>query len=365
MSDDQDEEKQHAPTQKKLDDARKKGEIPKSTDLMTAASYGGFLICAFALGGSGMQAFGQALANVLGQADRIAPTLFDDNSAPVAGSIMLSVLEFVAPWFAIPGLLVIVTIVAQRSFVVAPDKLVPKLSKISPISNAKNKFGRSGLFEFGKSFTKLMLYSIVLGVFLYSNVELIVSTVHLTPAMATSVLLNLVTEFFFIVLIIAGTMGALDFIFQYAEHMRKNRMSHKEMKDEQKNSDGDPYMKGKRRQKGYEIAMNQMMAEVPKADVIIVNPTHYAVALQWDQQSGTAPVCLAKGTDEIAAKIREIANEHGIPIHRDPPTARAIFAVVDLGYEIHPEHYQAVAAALRFAETLRKKARSFGKIDIG
>ena len=242
----------------------------------------------------------------------------------------------------------------------APDKLKPKLSKISPLSNAKNKFGRSGLFEFAKSFTKLSIYSVILGFFLFSKLTTIVGTMYLNPQMATVVLLELSMQFFGLVCVVMLLIGGVDYMWQYQEHLRKNRMSHKEMMDEFKQNEGDPHMKQKRRQKGYEIAMNQMLTDVPDADVVIVNPTHYAVALKWSRLPGEAPVCVAKGVDEIAARIREAAAEAGVPIHRDPPTARALHASVEIGQEIMPDQYQAVAAAIRFAEMMRKKARSFG-----
>ena len=129
------------------------------------------------------------------------------------------------------------------------------------------------------------------------------------------------------------------------------------MMDELKQSEGDPLMKQQRRQRGQEIAMNRMLADVPKADVVIVNPTHFAVALQWDK-TRAAPLCLAKGVDETAARIRELAQEYAVPLHSDPPTARALYAEVNIGEEIRPEHYRAVAAAIRFAENIRNKARS-------
>ena len=116
-------------------------------------------------------------------------------------------------------------------------------------------------------------------------------------------------------------------------------------------------MKSQRRQRAQAIAMNRMLADVPKADVIVVNPTHYAVALKWSRKSGRAPVCLAKGVDEAAARIREIAATAGVPIHSDPPTARALHASVETGQEIRPEHYAPVAAAIRFAESMRRRAR--------
>jgi flagellar biosynthetic protein FlhB len=127
--------------------------------------------------------------------------------------------------------------------------------------------------------------------------------------------------------------------------------------DEFKESEGDPHFKAARRQRAQEVATNRMLVDVARADVVVVNPTHYAVALRWDRGKGGAPVCVAKGVDEIARAIRERAAEHGIPIHSDPPTARAMFASVELGQEIRAEHFRAVAAAIRFADAMRRKAR--------
>jgi flagellar biosynthetic protein FlhB len=134
-------------------------------------------------------------------------------------------------------------------------------------------------------------------------------------------------------------------------------MSRKELMDEYKESEGDPHFKAARRQRAQDIATNRMLADVEGADVVIVNPTHYAVALRWDRGKGGAPVCVAKGVDEIARVIRERAALHGVPVHSDPPAARAIYAAVELGQEIRIEHFRAVAAAIRFADAMRKKAR--------
>ncbi len=128
-----------------------------------------------------------------------------------------------------------------------------------------------------------------------------------------------------------------------------------------KEQEGDPTMKQNRRERGQAIARNQMMKDVPSADVVIVNPTHYAVALKWDRKAGGAPICVAKGTDEIALKIREIAAISGVPIRSDPPTARAIHASVEIGEEVKREHYAAVAAAIHFADAMRKKAANHGQ----
>jgi len=360
-SQDDDSDKQYDATPKKLSDARKKGEFARSTDLNTAASYGGLILVAYAMGAESLNRMGQTLASLLANPDRFSQAVFSDGGQPFAGGLMKPLGFAAAPWFLVPTVLVIAGIIAQRGFVFAPSKLEFKLSRISLMSNAKNKFGRSGLFEFAKSFSKLLVYSAVVLFFLLNRTPLIVGAIYATPSMASALLVQLAVEFMVIVFLIALAIGGVDYLWQYQENLRRNRMSRKEMTDETKQSEGDPHVKQQRRQKGYAIAMNQMLADVPDADVIVVNPQHYAVALKWSRETGSAPICLAKGVDEIAARIREIASESGVPIHRDPPTARALYATVEIGEEIWPEHYPAIAAAIRFAELMRSKARDMGK----
>ena len=249
------------------------------------------------------------------------------------------------------------SILLQRAFLFTPSKLALKWDRISPLSGAKNKFGAQGLFEFVKSAVKLVIYVVALGVFMVNQADAIVGSLALAPGQVGIVLGRMLVSLLALVFLIALVIGAVDYLWQRGPHLRKNRMSRKEMMDELKQSEGDPLMKQQRRQRGQEIAMNRMLADVPKADVVIVNPTHFAVALQWDK-TRAAPLCLAKGVDETAARIRELAQEYAVPLHSDPPTARALYAEVNIGEEIRPEHYRAVAAAIRFAENIRNKARS-------
>lgn len=356
MSEEDNEEKEHEASQHKLDEARKKGEVVKSTDLLTAASYGGLLLVMAVLGKSMISRLGDSSVVLFDQADRLAPLMLQGGSA-LPGGLLASVGAATLPLFLALAVAVLLMLFLQRAIVFAPDKLKPRLSRISPISNAKNKFGRSGLFEFAKSFAKLVVISIVLWMFLVSRLPDIVATLHLEPGLVGQMLFSMMGDFLVLVLVITGLIGAVDYLWQRQEHFRKQRMSRKEMMDEMKNSEGDPYMKQKRRQKGYDIAMNQMMADVPKADVVIVNPTHYAVALKWNRSSAGAPVCVAKGVDEVAARIRAAAAEAGVPVHPDVATARALHATVEIGQEIQPEHYKAVAAAIRFSEAMRQKAK--------
>jgi flagellar biosynthetic protein FlhB len=358
VSDDPDaSEKQFEPSQKKLDDAREKGEIAKSADLNTAAGYAGVLLVALTVGSNALQQMGLTLSILLSQADAISHAIFEGSARPSMGGLMRAVTTSVSPWFALPAVFVVLSIVSQRAFVVTPSKIIPKLNRISLIAGVKNKFGRQGFFEFTKSFAKLLIYGGIMAVFLRSQSDRIIGSMHLPPGLIIMVLGGILVRLMSIVLCTSLILGAVDFLWQRAEHIRKNRMSRKDMVDEMKQSEGDPMMKQQRRMKGQSIAMNKMLADVPTADVVIVNPTHYAIALKWDKSAQSAPVCVAKGVDEIAAKIREIAFEHAVPVHADPPTARTIHAHVEIGQPIAPEHYRAVAAAIRFAEAMRRKAR--------
>lgn len=357
---DDDADKSHEPSQKKLDDARKKGEVPRSNDLITAAGYAGMLAAILATGASGLQEMGTSLARVLGQADRIAASIgeTDGGGASLAGAMMAETARALAPLFVLPPLCALACVLAQRALIFTGSKLQPKLSKVSPLSNAKQKFGADGLMEFAKSAAKLLLYAVILSVFVASSLPTILAFVSLDPGMSMAASLKLVVRFLWLVLAVAVGIGALDMLWQRHHHMQKNRMSRKEMTDEHKDSEGDPHFKAQRRQRGQQIAMNGMIADVPEASVVIVNPTHYAVALKWDRSSPGAPQCVAKGVDHVAARIREAAEEAGVPIRSDPPTARALHAVVEVGEEIKPEHYAAVAVSIRFAEDMQRKARA-------
>ncbi|WP_170342452.1 flagellar type III secretion system protein FlhB [Ruegeria arenilitoris] len=357
---DDDTDKSFEATPQKLQKAREKGEVVKSNDLSAVAAYSGLTIALLAVGHFSTEHLGSSLMVLIDQAPELSLLLSGSAAAPVGG-LMTKVAVSAGVLLAVPAALVLLNLLAQRALVFAPSKLTPKTSRISIPSNAKNKFGRAGLFEFFKSFIKLVIYSICLAVFLKSNLADILTAAASPVRASIPLMMNLLFRFLFIVVAVTLAIGVIDYLWQYSEHMRKNRMSRKELQDETKDSEGDPHVKQQRRQRAQEIATNQMMAEVPKADVVIVNPTHFAVALKWTRARGTAPVCVAKGVDEVAATIRRTAMESGVPIHSDPPTARALHATVEIGKEITEDLYRPVAAAIRFAEAMRKRAKgAFG-----
>jgi len=296
---------------------------------------------------------------LLQQSGPLSKLFFDGPSSSPVGGMLTTIGLALLVWFLLPGFASLLSVLAQRSFVFAPTKLAPKLSRINPIQNAKNKYGMSGLFEFAKNFAKLLCFSLVLAAFLAFRLPEMAGSLHAEPAVIGALIGRMLIEFLFVVLLIALSIGMLDYLWQRFDHLRKNRMSHREVKDEHKQHEGDPHLKQERRQRATQIASQQMMGDVITADVIIVNPTHYAVALKWSRLPGAAPVCVAKGVDHVALAIRDLAMSHGVPVRSDPPTARAVYALTPIGQEIDPKHYRAVAAAIRFAQTMRRRARKW------
>lgn len=353
-------EKTHEPTPRRIQKAREKGDVPKSQDLHAAVSYLGLHLGMSWLAGGGLLVALSAFSVTFDQAVALSDLHFSSNPSTVPLLLSEGLLPVIAILFSLPLLFVLGSAFAQRSVTFSPQKLQPKLERISPISIAKQKFGMSGLFEFLKSFLKLTIFSICLSIFLYRNMGMLVQTTRLPVEHSMTLLFDLIFDFMIIIIAVSLVIGAVDFLFQTYSHNKKLRMSRKEIQDEMKETEGDPHQKSKRRQRAQEISSSIDMTKVAQADVVITNPTHYAIALSWSRKKGEAPVCVGKGTDEIARRIRELAMEHAVPIHEDPPTARALHATTDIGEEIPPDLYRAVATAIRFAEAMRSRAsRSF------
>ncbi|MFT4013902.1 MAG: flagellar type III secretion system protein FlhB [Paracoccus sp. (in: a-proteobacteria)] len=356
MSDQEAGDKQYEASEQKLRRAREQGDIPRSTELPAALAYLGFwLALAFAAAWAVPKWLIMA-ARALGAEPwpdgrrRDAMGL----AHALAGQAALSTLGFVA----IVGVPILVGLVVQRAIVLTPKKLLPDPKRINPIKNAGQKFGRSGLVTFAISLAKVGLVAAG-GWFLYRSLLNWMMTAEAMQDLQWVAGLGLILRRAVLLALSVGVVfSAIDLLWKRLEFMKRQRMTRQEMQDEYKESEGDPHMKQARRQKGVDLVLNSMLADVEKADVIIVNPTHYAVALEWKRGGGRAPVCLAKGVDEVARRIREKAREHQVPIWSDPPCARALHATVEIGTEINAEHFAPVAAAIRFAEAVRKKARA-------
>ncbi|TFL18435.1 EscU/YscU/HrcU family type III secretion system export apparatus switch protein [Jannaschia formosa] len=348
-------ERSHEPTPQKLQEARRKGEIVRSQDVMVAAAYLGALLTLTLVAGGVARDLLDLGGALLEGADRLSRPLADEGPG-ISGTVLAEALRLCTLLVAPAAALVLTAIVAQRAFVVAPSKLEPKLSRISPIANARNKFGPSGLFEFAKSAVKMTVYGGLLVWFLTRHADEIIAAAALDPRKVAGLVPALTGEFLIAVMLVAAAIAAIDYAWQAQSHVARNRMTRQEVLDEMKQSEGDPHLKSRRQERARELATNRMLRDVPEATVVVVNPTHYAVALKWSPTDPTPPVCVAKGVDEIAARIREVASANGVPIHRDPPTARALHAGVEIGAPIDREHFAAVATAIRFAQEMRDKA---------
>lgn len=353
-------EKTHDPTQGKLDEARRKGDIPRSQDVNAAAAYLGLLAALLALGAWSADRVAAALMVFIDQPDRLMGMILGPGGPGLSAAIVGEAALGAAPLLLAPAAMVAAALFAQQAVAVAYDKLAPKGSRLSLIANARHKLGPSGLVEFGKAFAKLLAIAGALTLMLRRDLDGMIGAASADPRVIGAMIGAELVKLLSVAAAIAGVIAALDLVWQRYDHRRKLRMSLQEVKEEMKSSEGDPHVKAQRRARAQEVAMNRMMLDVPKADVVIVNPTHYAVALKWSRAKGSAPVCVAKGVDEAALRIRALAESARIPVHADAPTARALHATVEVGREIAPEHYKAVAAAVRFADRIRRAAKARG-----
>jgi flagellar biosynthesis protein FlhB len=351
-------EKVFDPTPQRLAEARRKGDIPRSADVTAAATYLGLLAVVGTVGAYALQHAASVLMVFVAQPDRLAGHILGPGGPRLSGAIVAEALGALAPLFVVPIAAVLVSLLAQQAVTFSGEKLTPKLSRLSVLANAKRKFGATGLVEFGKAATKLAAIATALFLYLSRDLDRMIGAATAEAKVLGGMMMQSLEVLLTITCVIAVAIAGLDLVWQRFDHARRLRMSFQDLREEAKQSEGDPYMKAQRRSRAQAIATNRMLLDVPKADVVIVNPVHFAVALKWSRAKGSAPVCVAKGEDAVALKIREIAETAGVPVHADPPTARALFAAVEIGREIAPEHYRAVAAAIRFAERMRQAARA-------
>jgi flagellar biosynthetic protein FlhB len=351
MADDSDSEKTQDPTSKRLDDAHKRGDVAKSQEVNTWFLMGGATLVLSSFGSSIGTGLEMPMRNLLQNAWMIrvdGPGLLQ-----LAQSLLLAVLTAIA----LPFLFLIISALAgnliQHRFVWSTESLAPKLSKLSPMAGFKRIFGKQAAANFLKGLFKLIALGAVMCAVLWPERHRMDAMVRIDPAAVLGVSVALSLKVMGAVVVMLTVIAAADFFFQYKTWYEKQKMSLQEVKDEHKQSEGDPHIKGKIRQLRQQRMRKRMMAAVPKASVIITNPTHYAVALSYERGM-QAPICVAKGVDSIALKIREIAAVHDIPIVENVPLARALYAVVDIDKEIPTEHYHAVAEIIGYVMGLKR-----------
>ncbi len=351
-------EKAHEATPRRLEQARAKGDAPRSQDAQTLAAYLG-LAAALLLGGAWSAVeMGEALRPALARPEALAEDILGGGTGATLTTALGGVLLAALPAVSLPAAVVLALLIAQRAIVPAAEKITPKLERISPVANARQKYGLTGLVEFAKSTLKVAAVAGVLYWAVAREMPAMAGSAWAPPRALGPLLDQQLGVMLGGVLAISAMIAVLDLLWQAHDFARRNRMSHQELREEARQTEGDPHLRSERRERARANATNRMMLDVPKADVVVTNPTHVAVALAWDRAPGSAPRCLAKGVGEIALRIREIAGRAGVPIHEDPATARSLHALVEVGQEIRPEHYRAVAAAILFADRMRMRARA-------
>ncbi|MEO8308280.1 MAG: flagellar biosynthesis protein FlhB [Pseudomonadota bacterium] len=342
-------------TQKRIDDARKKGQIPRSRDLSAAA--------VMLTAGIGLQTMGGALGERLAGVMKAGLSLtraqaLDENQMVIAlGSAGAQALQAVIPILGLTMLAALSAPLLLGGWAFSGEALVPNFSRLNPVTGFGRMFALRSWVELGKALAKFAVVGCTAAIVLRHNMSGLLGLGSEPVGTAIGHAMSISGQSLIALTAALILIAAVDVPFQLWQHAQDLRMSRDELRGEMKEADGSPEMKGRIRSLQRERAQRRMMLDVPKADVIIVNPTHFAVALRYDDKKMRAPVVVAKGVELIAARIREVATEHSVPIFEAPPLARALYRSAEIGAEIPANLYVAVAQILTYIFQLRTARR--------
>ena len=348
-------ERTEQPTPKRLEEARKQGQVPRSTELSAAAvilTVGGGLH--FLGGYMGSQLNGLMSASLSLTRDQVVD---ESLMLPILSTEVAHALIACAPLLGLTMVAALLAPMLLGGWNLSFEALVPNFGRLNPLTGFGRMFSLRGAVDLGKAFAKFIALALV-AIFLLHQKSGELMGLGMEPTRVAIAHAISLTGYAFLML--AGTLGliaAVDVPWQLYQHTKSLRMSRQEIREEMKESDGSPEVKGRIRSMQREVAKRRMMQEVPKADVVIVNPTHFAVALRYDEQRMRAPIVVAKGADLVAARIREVATESLVPIFEAPPLARALFRNAELGAEIPASLYVAVAQVLTYIYQLKTARR--------
>ncbi|HEY8962895.1 MAG TPA: flagellar biosynthesis protein FlhB [Alphaproteobacteria bacterium] len=347
-----DSQKTEDPTAKKLEEARKRGQVPMSKEVNTWLMLVVSTVLIVAFAPIVMERLTFLLRVVLEQSWQLHS---DTGLINVLAQLMFQVFAIIGMVLAILFLASGIGPFAQIGPLLSYETIKPKLDKLSPMAGFKRLFSKKSFFEFIKGLIKISIIGAVSVAILkpfFNGME------HFIELPLQGVMAEMMTIFIKLmigILTVLAVLAGIDLLFQRYSHYQQMRMSRQEIKDEYKQTEGDPHVRSRLRQIRMERARNRMMQNVPTSTVVVTNPTHFAVALKYDPDSMDAPVCVAKGQDLIALRIRELANDNGVIIVENPPLARTLFKAVDIDEAIPPEHYKAVAEVISYVFRMQKK----------
>ncbi|MCQ4159953.1 flagellar type III secretion system protein FlhB [Roseomonas sp. GC11] len=342
MAEETGQEKTLDASSRKLQQARERGDLPMSREGASAGLYLIVLLLIWMGGGAISWRFCLVLIPMLEQPEAFLE-LSGEGYRQAARSVVEALTLALLPVF---GLLVAGSLLPhlmQNNVVFALERLEPKLSNLSIIAGLRRMFGLKGIFEFFKGLVKAAAVAAVCWVVGMPLYEQAAQLTGLDPVVFPGLVVQALSAMLLAVTLVAAVVAAGDITFQRFEYARRQRMTHQEMREELRTTDGDPHVKAALRKKRRQLSQRRMLADVPKATVVITNPTHFAVALRYERGEDAAPVCVAKGTDRLARRIREKAQAAGVVVMEDKPLARALYASVEVGDTIPPMHFEAVA----------------------
>lgn len=352
-------EKTEPATEKKLRDARKEGQVAKSREIANGLGILSlFLILKLWVGTMGNQ-FLSLFAEIYNKIPETVTfwhgTMPENDTKLIFNEMILQSVIIMIPILLVGFVVAFVSDVVQVGWNPTGKPMQPKLSKLNPLSGFKRMFSVNSLVELIKSIAKIGLIVYICYSYLKDKWPLLFSLYDMTLMQALRLAADTVTDLGIRVAIVYMMIALADFAYQKFKFSRDMRMTKQEIKEEYKQQEGDPQVKGKIRQRMREASQRRMMQNLPQADVVITNPTHYAVAIKYDPEVADAPLVIAKGEDYLAARIKEVAKENQIEIVENKPLARMLYANVDVGQAVPPELYQAVAEVLAFVYHLQGK----------
>ncbi len=358
MSEDSELEKTEPASQKRLDDARKEGNVPRSRELATCTVLLAAGAAFWMLGGKLVAQLGSLLSNSLVFEREQAYDM--DLLVTRAASLLVDVLLAFAPVAAVLMLVAIGAPLLIGGWNFSAKAFMPSFDKLNPLTGLTRMVSKNSLVELGKALGKTALVGYVAWIVVRGKQDAVMALVLEPLNVGSAHLGQLLMECFMLIVASLVAIAAIDVPYQLWQHASKLKMTREELRQEAKESDGNPEIKAKIRATQREMARRRMMAEIPTADVVVTNPTHYAVALKYTEGKMGAPRVVAKGADEVAAKIRELAAEHNVPLLEAPPLARALFRHAELGDEIPETLYTAVAEVLAYVFQLKAHASHGG-----
>ncbi|MDO4754413.1 MAG: flagellar biosynthesis protein FlhB [Bacillota bacterium] len=343
------EEKTEQPTAKKLKDARQKGQIAQSKDFNSVVS----LLAVFVALSAMWKFFADNLFAFFFKTVETIPT--PELGVELFNESILFILQMSLPLLTVALITGLAASYAQVGVLFTAEPLKPQFNRINPLKGLKNMFSSRALAELVKSVAKAALILFVCYIYIEGRISEIVYTLKMDAGNTISLLWSIIFNVIIRCSIVLFIIAVFDYEFKRRKNKKELMMTKQEVKQEYKQSEGDPQLKGKIKEKQRQMAMSRMMQQVPKADVIITNPTHFAVALVYNTDRSDAPVVVAKGQDLIAQNIKRIAREHQIPMVENPPLARKIYQDVEIGDKISPDLYEAVAEVLAYVYSIKER----------